>query len=416
MGVHGMSADAGFTTPNLLEAETDEALIASAGRVVVVADHTKWGVRGLVSIARLEDADVLVSDGGLSAGGAGDPRGASRRARDRVRRAPAGPVADVEDGSSGGRARRAPPTVGPSYARTSTRGCAPTSSARARRARTCPTPAARSARAAWRRPSSTTCAGSANRWPAMADDRCEVVLYTPEHDATFWSLGAAGARKVVDLWAERSAALGARPDIAYVLVFENRGAEVGATIAHPHGQIYAFDFVPELPLRELERGERVRRARRPPRRDRARLARLGSRGADLPVRADARTGRAASRISRRSTAPAATGSRCSSSTCCERLDRLFDAQTPYMLWIHQRPFDGGDWPQARLHVEIVSPWRAPGVPRFVAAGELGSGRLLQPGRARGGCAVAPRSASGERPGARRAPLPGRADGAGRTPS
>ena len=66
MGVHGMSADAGFTTPNLLEAETDEALVASAGRVVVVADHTKWGVRGLISIARLEDAHVLVSDSGLS--------------------------------------------------------------------------------------------------------------------------------------------------------------------------------------------------------------------------------------------------------------------------------------------------------------------------------------------------------------
>ncbi len=66
IGVHGMSEDAGFTTPNLLEAETDEALISSADRVVVVADHTKWGVRGLVSIARLGDADVLVSDSDLS--------------------------------------------------------------------------------------------------------------------------------------------------------------------------------------------------------------------------------------------------------------------------------------------------------------------------------------------------------------
>jgi len=56
-----------------------------------------------------------------------------------------------------------------------------------------------------------------------------------------------------------------------------------------------------------------------------------------------------------------------------RLDRLFDAETPYMLWIHQRPFDGNDWPAARLHVEIVTPWRAPGVGRYVAAGELGSG-------------------------------------------
>jgi DeoR/GlpR family transcriptional regulator of sugar metabolism len=66
MGVHGMSDDAGFTTPNLLEAETNQALLASAARVVVVADHTKWGVRGLSKTARLDDAHVLVTDEGLS--------------------------------------------------------------------------------------------------------------------------------------------------------------------------------------------------------------------------------------------------------------------------------------------------------------------------------------------------------------
>jgi UDPglucose--hexose-1-phosphate uridylyltransferase len=62
----------------------------------------------------------------------------------------------------------------------------------------------------------------------------------------------------------------------------------------------------------------------------------------------------------------------------ERLDRLFAATTPYMLWIHQRPFDGGEWPGARLHVEIVTPWRAAGVTRYVAAGELGSGVWFNP--------------------------------------
>ncbi len=90
-----------------------------------------------------------------------------------------------------------------------------------------------------------------NRWPAMGDERCEMVLYTPRHDLAFWQLGVAGARKVVDLWADRTAALGARPDVDYVLIFENRGAEVGATIAHPHGQIYAYDRIPPQPLREL---------------------------------------------------------------------------------------------------------------------------------------------------------------------
>jgi DeoR/GlpR family transcriptional regulator of sugar metabolism len=67
MGVHGMAEDAGFSTPNLLEAETNQALISSAERIVVVADHTKWGVRGLSRIAPLDAAHALVSDIGLGA-------------------------------------------------------------------------------------------------------------------------------------------------------------------------------------------------------------------------------------------------------------------------------------------------------------------------------------------------------------
>jgi DeoR/GlpR family transcriptional regulator of sugar metabolism len=67
MGVHGMTADAGFTTPNLLEAETDQAFVVSAERVVVTADHTKWGVRGLSRIVSLDEVRTLVSDGGLPA-------------------------------------------------------------------------------------------------------------------------------------------------------------------------------------------------------------------------------------------------------------------------------------------------------------------------------------------------------------
>jgi UDPglucose--hexose-1-phosphate uridylyltransferase len=216
-----------------------------------------------------------------------------------------------------------------------------------------------------------------NRWPAMPDGRCEVILYTPQHDATFWSLGPEGARKVVDLWAGRTAELGARDDIDYVLVFENRGAEVGATITHPHGQIYAFDVVPELPLRELERGsvfddpgDRVVatapgwRAWVPaaPTFPYALVVVPDDPVPDLPSLDDAgRDGLARILVD-----------------VLGRLDRVFEAQTPYMLWIHQRPFDGGAWPGARLHVEIVSPWRSAGVMRYVAAGELGSGLYFNP--------------------------------------
>jgi UDPglucose--hexose-1-phosphate uridylyltransferase len=216
-----------------------------------------------------------------------------------------------------------------------------------------------------------------NRWPAMPDDRCEVVLYASDHDATFWSLGVDGARKVVELWAERSAALGARADVDYVLVFENRGADVGATIRHPHGQIYAFDFVPELPLRELARGTQ-----------------LGDPGERLV--AESAGWRAwvpeapifpysvlIAPIDDVPDLPSLTGAGRDGLArllvdVLARFDRLFESETPYMLWVHQRPFDGGDWPGARVHVEIVTPWRARGVARYVAAGELGSGVYFNP--------------------------------------
>jgi DeoR family fructose operon transcriptional repressor len=59
LGVHGVDADAGFTTPNVLEAETDRAFVAAARRVVVLADHTKWGTYGISTIAALDEADEL---------------------------------------------------------------------------------------------------------------------------------------------------------------------------------------------------------------------------------------------------------------------------------------------------------------------------------------------------------------------
>lgn len=65
LGVHGMHQDTGFTTPNLLEAETNRAMIASANRLVVLADHTKWATVGLSTFAQVDQADVLICDDGL---------------------------------------------------------------------------------------------------------------------------------------------------------------------------------------------------------------------------------------------------------------------------------------------------------------------------------------------------------------
>jgi DeoR/GlpR family transcriptional regulator of sugar metabolism len=65
MGTHGLDPRAGFTTPNMLEAETNRALIEAGRRLVILADHTKWGTIGISSMGPLSDADTLITDSGL---------------------------------------------------------------------------------------------------------------------------------------------------------------------------------------------------------------------------------------------------------------------------------------------------------------------------------------------------------------
>jgi UDPglucose--hexose-1-phosphate uridylyltransferase len=213
-----------------------------------------------------------------------------------------------------------------------------------------------------------------NRWPALDADRCEIVLYTPDHDATFWSLGVDGARRVVDLWADRTAALGARDDVDYVLVFENRGPEVGATIAHPHGQIYAFDHVPDAALAELDGCALC--AAQP-----NTVFEVGGWRSWVPDAASWPYELRIAPLDHVPDLPSLTSRDALAAVLVDatrRLDALFDAPMPYMLWFHQRPTDGGAWPAAHLHAHIAPLLRSPGTQRFVAAGELGSGIYFNP--------------------------------------
>ncbi|MGV3733934.1 MAG: galactose-1-phosphate uridylyltransferase [Microcella sp.] len=73
--------------------------------------------------------------------------------------------------------------------------------------------------------------------------RCEVVCFSPDHEGSFGSQTVSRARTVIEAWAHRTAALSAMPGIEQVFPFENRGAEIGVTLPHPHGQIYAYPFI-----------------------------------------------------------------------------------------------------------------------------------------------------------------------------
>ncbi|MGX1561235.1 galactose-1-phosphate uridylyltransferase [Streptomyces sp. NPDC055506] len=83
-----------------------------------------------------------------------------------------------------------------------------------------------------------------NRFPSLAGDsgRCEVVCFTSDHDVSFAGLSEEQAGLVLEAWTDRTSELSHLPSVEQVFCFENRGAEIGVTLQHPHGQIYAYPF------------------------------------------------------------------------------------------------------------------------------------------------------------------------------
>jgi UDPglucose--hexose-1-phosphate uridylyltransferase len=254
----------------------------------------------------------------------------------------------------------------------------------------------------------------ANRWPALAPGppidlaaaraagtacvpatgASEVVLFSPEHDQSLATLPRAQLRRVVDVWAERTESLLERPEIAYVLVFENRGREVGATIDHPHGQIYAYPFVPPAPARETEvaRGRGACALCQEVASELADGVRVVAQAGDwvawVPYASEYAYGLRLAPRRHVGGLPALDDNGRDDlgrllADALQRYDRLWADRHPgwlfpYLLWFHQAPAARsspvGDH-QWHLHAHVAPPLRAPGVPRYVASGELGSGTL-----------------------------------------
>ncbi len=219
-----------------------------------------------------------------------------------------------------------------------------------------------------------------NRWPALPDGRHEVILHSPDHDSSFPALGEDKSAQVIELWSARTAALGSRDDVAYVFVFENRGRMIGSTIDHPHSQILAFGMIP--PVAQAELSARDCRLCPDPG-DALLVTRLAGWQAVVPWAPSWPYELLISPCDHVADLPAAgpqlrAGLAAMLVETLTRMERFLGRGTPYMLWIHQRPSGGGDWPAAHLHLHLAPALRAPGVARHLAAAELGAGVFFDP--------------------------------------
>jgi UDPglucose--hexose-1-phosphate uridylyltransferase len=220
---------------------------------------------------------------------------------------------------------------------------------------------------------------------------CEVVLYSPQHRGTLTDRSVPELYRLVRVWTDRYRVLGGRDDIDYVFIFENKGEAIGVTLHHPHGQIYAFSYLPPKVEREIaaaqhhharvgrcvfcdvigresEDGRRVVAenetwiavipffARYPyevyllPKAHRDSLVDLSpAEGLDL------------ARILK---------------TVLVKFDGLWGISFPYMMVMHQAPTDGVARPGTHLHIEFYPPLRTQQKLKYLAGCESGAGTYI----------------------------------------
>jgi UDPglucose--hexose-1-phosphate uridylyltransferase len=217
---------------------------------------------------------------------------------------------------------------------------------------------------------------------------CEVVVFTQDPSSSLGRLPLSHLELIVEVWGDRYRELGARDDVEYVFEFENRGVEVGVTLHHPHGQIYAYPFVPPVPARELEQQraffERENRGLLEDLierecRERTRMLYEGERAvAFMPVCARySYEVWVAPRRPAASFADLDAGERRDFAralkTVLLKFDGLWNRPFPYILAFHQAPTDGARHPEAHLHGEFYPALRMRDRLKYLAGSEIGAG-------------------------------------------
>lgn len=234
-----------------------------------------------------------------------------------------------------------------------------------------------------------------NRFPAFQapGGAAEVVVYTDDHDASFAALAPERAEALMWVWRHRYMELGAREDVDYVFIFENRGVEVGVTLHHPHGQIYGYPFLPPVPRAELAADARLggcapcellRRELEDGRR-----VLFENDGVVVYVPYAARWAYEAHVVMRRHRAsllecePEELRLLAGALQALTRgYDALFDRPFPYVMAVHQAPTTAASRPaaeaagQGHLHVEFYPPLRTAEKLKYLAGSEQGAGAFI----------------------------------------
>jgi len=243
-----------------------------------------------------------------------------------------------------------------------------------------------------------------NRFPSLSPDahdppdtivqtapslgRCEVVVFTQDPHASLGILPLSQIELLLQVWADRTERAASNPDIRYVLPFENKGVEVGVTLHHPHGQIYAYPFVPPVPARMLAEetayyrqngsnllvdliGKEIKSGKN--------IVYLGEHAvAFVPTWARYPYEVWVSPITPVNSFSALTDAQRADlaralKTVLLKYDGLWQRSFPYLMVWYQAPLDGQDHPATQLHAEFFPPYRTRDRLKFLAGTELGAG-------------------------------------------
>lgn len=220
---------------------------------------------------------------------------------------------------------------------------------------------------------------------------CEVVLYSPDHKTSLAAEPVEKYYKLVKVWRHRTEALDALDFVKYVFIFENKGEAVGVTLHHPHGQIYAYPFVPPIIEKEFQNAEHHFRehgeclfcsiiAREVADEDRI-ITRNDTFVAFIPF--FARYPFEVHILPQRHFGSFADLSPEEEIGLAEILkqvitafDRIFDAPFPYVMAIHQRPSDGDGHEFYHFHIEFYPPMRTAAKLKYLAGSEIGAGMYI----------------------------------------